>query len=91
MEQMGFSPKWRKWIFSCLDSAYASVLVNGLATSEFKVQRGLRQGDPFSPLLILAVEALNMVLLEATNNNFFHGVKVKTIFIFHTFNLRMMC
>ncbi|GJU10200.1 RNA-directed DNA polymerase, eukaryota [Tanacetum coccineum] len=36
MEQMGFSSKWRNWIFSYLDSAYASVLVNGSPTSEFK-------------------------------------------------------
>ncbi|GKD17256.1 RNA-directed DNA polymerase, eukaryota, partial [Tanacetum coccineum] len=35
MEQMGFSSKWRNWIFSCLDSAYASVLVNGSPISEF--------------------------------------------------------
>ncbi|GJY05409.1 RNA-directed DNA polymerase, eukaryota [Tanacetum coccineum] len=84
MEQMGFTSKWRNWIFSCLDSAYASILVNGSPTSEFKVQRGLRQGDPLSPFLfILAVEALNVALLEATNNNFFHGVKVGILNCFH--------
>ncbi|GJS34885.1 putative RNA-directed DNA polymerase [Tanacetum coccineum] len=70
LEQMGFSAKWRNWIHSCLNSAYASVLVNGSPTKEFKIKRGLRQGDPLSHFLfILAVEALNVVLLEATNNN----------------------
>ncbi|GKA30618.1 putative RNA-directed DNA polymerase, eukaryota, reverse transcriptase zinc-binding domain protein [Tanacetum coccineum] len=79
LEQMGFSSKWRTWIHSCLNSAFASVLVNGSPTKEFKIERGLRQGDPLSPFLfILAVEALNVALLEATNNNVFHGIKVGT-------------
>ncbi|PWA62924.1 hypothetical protein CTI12_AA358850 [Artemisia annua] len=34
MSQMGFSHKWRKWIHSCLDSAFASILINGSPTSE---------------------------------------------------------
>nr|GEZ40502.1 hypothetical protein [Tanacetum cinerariifolium] len=79
LEQMGFSSKWRTWIHSCLNSAFASVLVNGSPTKEFKIERGFRQGDPLSPFLfILAVEALNVALLEAINNNVFHGIKVGT-------------
>ncbi|GJZ89449.1 putative RNA-directed DNA polymerase, eukaryota, reverse transcriptase zinc-binding domain protein [Tanacetum coccineum] len=55
----------------------ALVLVNGSPTKEFKTERGIRQGDPLSLFLfILAVEALNVALLEATNNNIFHGIKV---------------
>ncbi|GJX68153.1 RNA-directed DNA polymerase, eukaryota [Tanacetum coccineum] len=77
LEQMGFSSKWRSWIHACLNSAFASVLVNGSPTKEFKIERGLRQGDPLSPFLfILAVEALNVALLEATSNNIFKGIKV---------------
>ncbi|GJY45302.1 RNA-directed DNA polymerase, eukaryota, reverse transcriptase zinc-binding domain protein [Tanacetum coccineum] len=75
MEQMGFSRKWRTWISSCLKSAFASVLINGSPTKEFKVEKGLRQGDPLSPFLfIIAIEALNVALLNACNNTF-HGVK----------------
>ncbi|GJW71086.1 RNA-directed DNA polymerase, eukaryota, reverse transcriptase zinc-binding domain protein, partial [Tanacetum coccineum] len=77
MEQVGFSGKWINWIRSCLDSAFASVLVNGSPTKEFKLERGLRQGDPLSPFLfILAMEALNVAFLEATNSNIFHGVQL---------------
>ncbi|GJY25068.1 RNA-directed DNA polymerase, eukaryota, reverse transcriptase zinc-binding domain protein [Tanacetum coccineum] len=77
LEQMGFSAKWRNWIYSLLNSAFASVLVNKSPTNEFKLERGLRQGDPHSPFLfILAVEVLNIALIEATNNNIIHGVKV---------------
>ncbi|GJS41994.1 RNA-directed DNA polymerase, eukaryota [Tanacetum coccineum] len=77
MEQVGFSSKWRKWIHSCLNSAFASVLINCSPTKEFKLEKGLRQGDPLSPFLfILAVEALNVALIEDTNNNLFDGIKV---------------
>ncbi|GKE32414.1 hypothetical protein Tco_1451736 [Tanacetum coccineum] len=43
MSQMGFSSKWLNWIISCLNSAYALVLINGSPSKEFKVERGLRQ------------------------------------------------
>ncbi|GJY35720.1 RNA-directed DNA polymerase, eukaryota, reverse transcriptase zinc-binding domain protein [Tanacetum coccineum] len=76
---MGFRVKWRSWIHSYLNLAYASVLINGSLTKEFKLDRGLRQGDPLSPFLfIIAVEALNVALLESTNNNIFHGIKFTT-------------
>ena len=77
MEQMGFSCKWRMWIHGCLNSAYASVLINGSPTKEFKIEKGLRQGDPLSPFLfIIAVEALHITLREAKSRNIFNGVKV---------------
>ncbi|GJY91591.1 putative RNA-directed DNA polymerase [Tanacetum coccineum] len=77
LEQMGFSQKWRSWIRGCLNSAYGSVLVNGSPTQEFKIPKGLRQGDPLSPFLfILAIEALHVSLQEAKSKNLFKGVKV---------------
>ncbi|GJV23105.1 putative RNA-directed DNA polymerase, eukaryota, reverse transcriptase zinc-binding domain protein [Tanacetum coccineum] len=82
----GFSNKWRKWILFCLKSGYALVLINGSQSSKFKVEQGLRQGDPLSPFLfVLAVEALNVVFLEAKNNNIFHGAIVGNdkVYILH--------
>ncbi|GKC22688.1 putative RNA-directed DNA polymerase [Tanacetum coccineum] len=77
MAQMGFSTKWRGRINACLNSVFASILVNGSPTKEFKLEKGLRQGDPLSPLLfILAVEALNVAILEAKDKKLFSGFEV---------------
>lgn len=47
----GFCPKWIKWVGDIFSSATSSALVNGVAGKEFKCKRGVRQGDPLSPLL----------------------------------------
>ncbi|GKB37421.1 putative RNA-directed DNA polymerase, eukaryota, reverse transcriptase zinc-binding domain protein [Tanacetum coccineum] len=77
MVQMGFRIKWRKWISSCLSSASISVFLNGSPSKEFRMERGLRQGDPLSPFLFLLVaEALQVSILEACNKGIFRGVSL---------------
>ncbi|GJR12519.1 hypothetical protein Tco_0795171 [Tanacetum coccineum] len=77
MRQMGFGVEWRKWVFSCLSSASISVLINSSPSSEFKIERGLRQDDPLSPLLFLLVaEALQMTVLEACGKGVYNGVSL---------------
>ncbi|GJZ18181.1 gag-pol polyprotein [Tanacetum coccineum] len=64
-------------VSSLIPRAFALVLVNGSSTKEFKIEIGLRQVDSLSPFLfILAVEALSVALLEASNINIFKGIKV---------------
>nr|GEU85965.1 RNA-directed DNA polymerase, eukaryota, reverse transcriptase zinc-binding domain protein [Tanacetum cinerariifolium] len=77
MEQMGFSPQLKKWIHGCLDSSFGSVFINGSPTKEFKIQKGICQGDPLLPFLyIIAMEALHVSIQDAKSKGIFEGVNV---------------
>ncbi|GKC44027.1 putative RNA-directed DNA polymerase, partial [Tanacetum coccineum] len=77
MRKMGFRAKWRNWISSCLSSATILVMINGSPSKEFKMERGLRQGDPLSPFLfLLVVEALQTSIIEACCKGLFKGVSL---------------
>ncbi|GKE02211.1 putative RNA-directed DNA polymerase, partial [Tanacetum coccineum] len=80
MEFMHFPDKWRGWIRACLHSARASVLVNGSSSNEFRLHRGLRQGDPLSPFLfIIAMEGLHIAMEDAKAAGLFHGLNLDNI------------
>ncbi|GKC67468.1 reverse transcriptase domain, reverse transcriptase zinc-binding domain protein [Tanacetum coccineum] len=86
MKKMGFENKWCKWIDSCLRSSSMSILVNGSPSDEFRLERGVRQGDPLSPFLfILAAEGLNAIVNEAVEKGIFRGVAVEenNVFVSH--------
>ena len=51
LQRCSFSKKWRKWIWYYISTVKFSILINGSPSDFFGSSRGLRQGDPLSPLL----------------------------------------
>lgn len=77
MNCLGFSAKWVEWIKSIFKSIKMSVLVNGSPSTEFSISRGLRQGDPLSPMLFnIVVEALHLLLVKAEELGIIKGIRL---------------
>jgi hypothetical protein len=77
MIKMGFAEGWLKWIRACIFYSSMSILINGSPTDDFKVGRGLRQGDPLSPFLFLIIaEGLTWMMRKSVDIGKFKGYKV---------------
>ena len=74
MKFLGFGNKWIRWMEECITTTKSSILINGSPTEEFKLEKGVRQGDPLSPFLFLmAAEALNRLVDKAKELGFIKG------------------
>ncbi|WVZ71290.1 hypothetical protein U9M48_019892 [Paspalum notatum var. saurae] len=67
LEHLGFPTRWRGWIAAILTSSTSRVFLNGVPNPPLRHGRGLRQGDPLSPLLlVIAIDPLQRLLEVAT-------------------------
>jgi hypothetical protein len=64
LRYMGFGERFLKWIALLLYTANIKVLVNGSPGGRIYHARGLRQGDPTSPLLFVAGMEVMTALIE---------------------------
>ena len=70
LETRGFGSKWRTWIQKILITSKMALLINGKPSNWIRNRRGLKQGDPISPLpFVLVVVALTRVLKKAASNH----------------------
>nr|KAJ0209562.1 hypothetical protein LSAT_V11C400208020 [Lactuca sativa] len=75
--KVDFEEAFDSFSWEFLDSTMVSVIINGSATKEFGMERGIRQGDPLSPFLfIIAVEGLHIALESAKENGIFKGIRL---------------
>ena len=64
--KMGFQASWVGLIVECITTVSYSILMNGEPKGLIQPSRGLRQGDPFSPyLLLFCAKGLNALITKA--------------------------
>lgn len=80
MAHMGFPPAWLEWTSMLLSTASTRISMNGAPGARICHARGLRQGDPLSPMLFLLVmEALSALIRKADEWHLFADIGAKEI------------
>jgi hypothetical protein len=71
----GFGPKIRRWIQSFLVGGSSYVRINDTNGHYFKASRGLKQGDPCSPILFnLVADVFTKMLSKAASTGLIRGL-----------------
>ena len=75
LRMKGFSPKWRRWIEEMVTGGSVGIKVNDEIGPYFQTKRGLRQGDPMSPILFnIVADMLALIINRAKADDQIRGV-----------------
>jgi hypothetical protein len=80
LRHLGFGQVWCHLILNLLLTSSTQVLVNGVPGQPINLKRGLRQGDPLSPLLFIPVmDILNSLFTRADECGLLHPLAGRSI------------
>jgi hypothetical protein len=64
-----FNPTWYEWMEKVLYNGTVTVKINGQLGAYFQSYKGVRQGDPLSPLLFnIVADCLTQMVIKAQSN-----------------------
>ena len=72
LESFGFGPNFIQWVRTLLYNAESCVINNGRSIGYFRLERGIRQGDPLSAYLFIL--ALEVLFIQIRENNDIKGI-----------------
>ena len=73
LDVFGFGPSLKGWIETFYKNISSCVINNGMCTSQFEIQRGVRQGDPMPPYLFIIIAEVLATAIRTTN---IQGIKI---------------
>jgi hypothetical protein len=71
----GFDPEWCDWINNFVEKGSVGIRVNNDIGHNFQTRKGLRQGDPLSPILFNIIDdMLTILIARATEDGQVNGL-----------------
>jgi hypothetical protein len=75
MIRKGFGDKWCDWVLKTVKGGKVAIRTNDVVGPYFRTHKGVRQGDPFSPLLFnIAADGLACMIQKAKNKGIIKGL-----------------
>lgn len=81
LRHLGFGMAWCSLVLTLLSSSSTRILLNGEPGQLIQHQRGLRQGDPLSPMLfIIVMDVLNSLFVKAGSEGLLQPLSRRKVF-----------
>jgi hypothetical protein len=69
LQAKGFSNTWCQWIETFTRNKHVGIKINDQVGEIFHTKKGLRQGDPLSPILFNIVPDMLVIIINRAKNN----------------------